>query len=417
MYLVARDKAEGQDRAALLAPRDYLDLTPFLIADRLRARQAEPHPLRLDDQLLFVLQQYLEPVRQLLFADLGGSGDRLRPADTRDTEADGLLRQMGDFRNRYRGLIDQVSLRDQKRLSRGQVQAALWRSRDHLRRARRRSLRRERRRDGATGGLRHQDCLYRELFVEPRARRRSLPVIRQAGVAARGDRAPASPTCGHHLARLQAANRPSSCPASSTRRPSQALLSKVARISVLPGRRSSLGDFRGERRVLTVFVDALNEYSGPNGPPRESLVTETGSVGLRRYEIVASIRNGPWTQYCLTVRAGRAARSALFAAPDGGLKPAACRPRSHAAYQRYYRLRPESLAALSPRLQLLDRPFMMAMIAKPTNRRPSLRGRARARIPPISITSLFGRLTERKARDAQVLVPPGSPTRCPARGH
>ena len=398
MYLVARDKAVGQDRAAPLAPRDYLDLTPFLIADRLRARQAEPDPLRLDDQLLFVLQQYLEPVRQLLFADLGGSGDRLRPADTRDTEADGLLRQMGDFRNRYRGLIDQVSLRDQKRLSRGQVQAALWRiSRDHLA-----TLLDVDRYDenGAvtaqTSGSAIRTVYVEELFVPPQESRDVAAFLssgKQALLLVGESGAGKSNLLVHHfLARLQGGE-----PAVflSGRRFdsssfSAALLSKVvARISDAWTSLESLADFLEENdEILTVFVDALNEYSGLNGPRAllESLVTETGSVGLRRCKIVASIRNETWTQYCAYRGQDAPLDPALFAAPDGRplrLGRFAAPEALYAAYQRYYRLRPESLAALSPRLQaLLDRPFMMAMIAE-TYANPatlpgaSRRGRAR----------------------------------------
>ena len=425
MYLVARDKAVGQDRAALLAPRDYLDLTPFLIADRLRARQAEPDPLRLDDQLLFVLQQYLEPVRQLLFADLGGSGDRLRPADTRDTEADGLLRQMGDFRNRYRGLIDQVSLRDQKRLNRGQVQAALWRiSRDHLA-----TLLDVDRYDanGAvtaqTAGSAIRTVYVEELFVPPQESRDVAAFLssgKQALLLVGELGAGKSNLLVHHfLARLQGGD-----PAVflSGRRFdlssfSAALLSKVvARISDAWTSLESLGDFLEENdEILTVFVDALNEYSGPNGPRAllESLVTETGSVGLRRCKIVASIRNETWTQYCAYRGQDAPLDPALFAAPDGRplrLGRFAAPEALYAAYQRYYRLRPASLAALSPRLQaLLDRPFMMAMIAEtyanPASP-PAGAGEAEREIPAdLDYFSLFGRLTERKAADAQVLVP------------
>src|SRR6202042_1788353 len=115
-------------------PGDYLDLTPFIIVDRLRVAHSSGEGYAADrSHLLFVLQQYLEPVRQMLFADLGGSGDRVRPADPRDVEADGLLRLMSDFRQRYRGLIDQFAIRDHKRLSVRDVRTGLGRiSRDHL---------------------------------------------------------------------------------------------------------------------------------------------------------------------------------------------------------------------------------------------------------------------------------------------
>ena len=134
MYLVNRVKEVTAAAGGNLDPADYLDLTPFIIVDRLKA--SGPADAKEDadrSHLLFVLQQYLEPVRQLLFSDLGGSGDRTRPANPRDVEADGLLRLMGDFRQRYRGLTDQFAIRDQKRLAVSDVKAGLSRvSRDHL---------------------------------------------------------------------------------------------------------------------------------------------------------------------------------------------------------------------------------------------------------------------------------------------
>jgi hypothetical protein len=423
-YLVARDKAVGANRAGLLAPRDYLDLTPFLIADRLRARP-DSDPLRLDDQLLFVLQQYLEPVRQLLFSDLGGTGDRLRPADARDTEADGLLRQMGDFRNRYRSLIDQVTMRDQKRLSRVQLQAALWRiSRDHL--ATLVDVDRYDENGAVTAqqaGSTIRTVYIDELFVEPQESRdveAFLSSGKQALLLVGDSGAGKSNLLVHHfLARLQGGEPAvflSGRRFDSSSFPGGLLSKVVARISDAWTSLESLGNFLEENdEILTVFVDALNEYSGPNGPRSllESLVTATGSVGLRRCKIVASIRNETWTQYCAYRGQVAPLDPALFAAPGG--RPLrvgrfAAREALYAAYQRYYRLRPESLASLSPLLQVLvDRPFMMAMIAETyANPLPHAAedGEAEREIPAdLDYFSLFERLTERKARDAQVLVP------------
>ncbi|MBV8169719.1 MAG: hypothetical protein JO021_23235, partial [Alphaproteobacteria bacterium] len=329
MYLVARDRAAGASREGVLEAQDYLDLTPFLIVDRLRAGATEADPLRVDRQrLLFVLQQYLEPVRQLLFSDLGGTGDRIRPADASDKEADDLLVRMGDFRNRYRGLIDQVALRDQARLTRAQVRSALWRiSRDHL------STLIQIERYAETGALLPKTAsatlkasYVDELYVEPEegravaaflaADRRGLVVVGESGAGK------SNLLIHHFLMRLRGGELAVFLSGRRFENPSfsAGLLAKlVSRVSPAWTSLDGLVDFLEENdETLTLFVDAVNEYSGPEGPRSllESLIADVGSDALRRCKIVASLRNETWTQYCDKV--GEAPLDpALFAAFDG----------------------------------------------------------------------------------------------------
>jgi hypothetical protein len=422
IYLVARDKAAGASRDGVLAPQDYLDLTPFLIVDRLRSRAAEADPLQLDRQrLLFVLQQYLEPRRQLLFSDFGRTEDRIRPADARDTEADALLRQMSDFRNRYRGLIDQVTLRDQARLSRAQVRTALWRiSRDHLATL----INAERYEE--TGALLPQAAVgdlkaiyIDELYVEPQegqalagfltGNRRGLIVIGESGAGK------SNLLVHHFLQRLQSGEL--AVFLSGRRFESSSfsagLLAKVAnRVSDAWTSLDNLVDFLEENdETIAIFVDALNEYSGPNGPRSllESLIGEIGSDALRRCRIVASLRSETWAQFCAQVGKETPLDPALFAAPDG--RPlrvgrfATC-DALYAAYQAYYQLQPASFAALPGGLKaLIARPFMMAMVAETYSNLARPPDAPEREIPAdLDYFSIFGRLSERKARDAQVLV-------------
>jgi hypothetical protein len=428
IYLVARNKAAGASHEGVLAPQDYLDLTPFLIVDRLRSATAEADPLRLDrQQLLFVLQQYLEPVRQLLFSDLGGTGDRVRPADARDTEAEVLLRQMGDFRNRYRGLIEQVTLHDRTRIGRAQVRTALWRiSRDHLS-----TLLSAERYDEAgallpqAAGADLRAIYIDELYVEPEeghavtaflaADRRGLIVTGESGAGK------SNLLVHHFLLRLRSGELAVFLSGRRFEDPSFSggILSKVAaRVSDAWTSLDGLADFLEENdETLTVFLDALNEYSGPQGPRSllDSLIAEIGSDKLRRYRIVASVRNETWAQYCAQVGKETPLNPALFAAPDGRplrIGRFAATEALYAAYQAYYRLRPTSFAALPGGLKaLIAQPFMMAMVAEAYSNLARQSDAPEREIPPdLDYFSIFVQLTERKAQDAQVLVPPQNVT-------
>ena len=429
IYLVNRAKQMGTGSGDMLAPRDYLDLTPFLIVDRLRSAAAQPGPLPVDrQQLLFALQQYLEPMRQLLFSDLGGTGDRIRPSHPSDAEADSLLRQMGDFRSRYRNLVDQVALRDQKRLSSANVRSALWRiSRDHLATLSEPDLYDE------VGTLLPQKAsselraIYiEELFVEPEEGQAVSGFFSSAkrGLIVAGDSGAGKSNLlvHHYLARLRAGELAVFLSGRRFETPSftDGLMSKVVtRVSDAWTSLDSLGDFLDENDdTLTVFIDALNEYSGPQGPRSllESLVAEIGADNLRRGKIVVSVRSETWTQYCAHVGHDQPLDPALFATAEGGairvgrFESPEMRGKLYSAYQAYYQLRPQSLSELSAGLQsLVARPFMMGMVAETYSNRVRAPEEEMREIPAdLDYFSIFARLTERKAHDAQILVPAGN---------
>lgn len=425
VYLVNRARRVGEGSGEVMAPGDYLDLTPFLIVDRLRASGAE-QPDADRQSLMFVLQQYLEPVRQMLFSDLGGSGDRIRPADTRDAEADGLLRQMGDFRHRYRGLVEQVSLQDQKRLSTAQVRTALWRiSRDHLA-----TLMDPERYDEAGALVERQArseagaIFIEELYVAPKeggevasflsSGKRGLVLVGDSGAGK------SNVLVHHYLERLRSGELAVflSGRRFETASFADGLVSKVVtRVTDAWTSLDALDGFLEENDdTLAVFVDAVNEYSGPLGARAllESLVAGIAAENMRRVKLVTTIRSETWSQYCAQSGQGRPLDDALFAAKDPvRIEPFKGRElcgRLYATYQAYYRLRPETLEALSPQVQeLIARPFMMSMVAETCSNR-DLQPDAEPHVIPAELDyfSIFARLTERKAQDAQILVDPAN---------
>jgi len=425
IYLVNRAKRVGGDTGQIMTPGDYLDLTPFLIVDRLRTASDEP-ATAVRQNLLFVLQQYLEPMRQMLFSDLGGTGDRLRPADPRDSEADALLRQMGEFRHRYRSLVEQVSLQDQKRLSTTQVRSALWRiSRDHLA-----TLADPDRYDESGALVERQvrsdaNAIYvEELFVAPReggeiasflsSGKRGLVLVGDSGAGK------SNVLVHHYLDRLRSGELAvfMSGRRFETASFADGLMSKVVgRITDSWTSFDALDNFLEENDdTLVVFVDAVNEYSGPLGARAllESLITCVAADNMRRVKLVTTIRSETWSQYCAQVGQGHPLDDAVFAGKDPvRIEPFQGRElcsRLYAAYQSYYGLRPTTLMDLSSQVQdLIARPFMMGMLAETYSNR-ALNADAEPRVIPSELEyfAIFARLTDRKAQDAQILVQPAN---------
>ncbi len=425
IYLVAREKRMGAGTGEMLAPRDYLDLTPFLIADRLRSSAARPGLSPTDRQLLFALQQYLEPMRRLLFSELGGRGDRPRPADAEDVEADLLLRQMGEFKNRTNQLTAQVSLGDRRQLGIATVRAQLWRiSRDHL------TALMETDRYDENGTLHSgkaselRSAYNAEVFVAPKesaavtaflsSPQRALLLVGDSGSGK------SNLLIHHYLARLQAGQLAAFLAGRRLDAPSFSETIAAKLVAQVAGGWTSLGDLddfleeNGE--TLTLFVDAVNEYSGPQGARSllESLIAAIGGEKrLRRCRVVASCRSETWLQHRAAVGNDRPLDRELFFTRDGDairmsrFETPAERGALYAAYQRHYGLLPRSFAQLSPTVRgLIAQPFMMAMVAEAYANPASAPGQEKRRVPPdLDYYTLFEKLTERKAGDAQVLVP------------
>jgi hypothetical protein len=333
---------------------------------------------------------------------------------------------MGDFRHRYRGLVEQVSLQDQKRLSTVQVRSALWRiARDHLA-----TLTDPDRYDEVGTLVERQthseaNTIYvEELYVAPKeggeiasflsSGKRGLVLVGDSGAGK------SNVLVHHYLERLRSGELAVflSGRRFETASFGDGLMSKVVgRITDAWTSLDALDNFLEENDdTLVVFLDAVNEYSGPLGARAllESLIAGMAADNMRRVKLVTTIRSETWSQYCAQVGQGRPLDETVFAAKDPvRIEPFQGRElcgRLYATYQAYYALRPATLEDLSSQVQdLVARPFMMGMVAETYSNR-ALNVDADPRLIPSELDyfSIFARLTERKAQDAQILVHPAN---------
>ena len=425
LYLILRGKRIEGGSGEQLVPQDYLDLTPFLIIDRLRAP-----PLRstgdAQQRLLFALQQYLEPLRRLLFSDLGGSGDSQRPSDANDWEANRLLEQIQWFKDRINQLTAKVRVKTGAPLDLQAARAALWRiSRENLAPLLDVRLYDER-------GELHPDVIVRDLksvynpdlFVEPAESgilsafvagdRRALLLVGGSGLGK-------SNLLIHHYRIGLRAGRMSVFLTGrrfDTADFRAALMTAVGR--ELARDWESLADLDGfleeTGETLIIFIDALNEYSGPRGALHllASMISATnGEAALRRCRIVATCRSETWARYRQEYGEDRPLDPARFVTQDGdavrvgGFADPERAGRLFDAYRHYYSLRPERYGAVAPAVRaLIGQPFMMAIVAETYSNRDRPAEQPELTIPAdLDYFAIFGHLTDRKARDAQVLVP------------
>jgi hypothetical protein len=425
LYLILRAKRIGGGSGGVLEPRDYLDLTPFMITDRLRQVRADPRAA--ERQLLFALQQYLEPVRRLLFSDLGGTGDNPRPTDTNDWEANRLLDQIQWFKDRIGQLTAKIRVKTAAPIEAQSLRALLWRvSREPLG-----PLLDVRLYDEA-GAIRPdaekhdlRTVYDHELFVEPRE---GADVVRFLASGQRGLLLVGGSGFGksnllihYYLQSIQArrlgvflAARRFATPDFPT-----AILHGVAReISHDWGSLDQLDGFLEETgETLLIVIDAINEYSGPRGP-LALLASMIGAVNrdrtLRRCKIIATCRSETWARFRQEYGDERPLDPDVFATHDGdairvgGFDNPERGRMLFESYSRFYDLvsRPYQSLGATPRA-LLAQPFMMAIVAETySNRGRSPNGPPRVSLPSdFDYFSIFERLTERKGRDAKTLVP------------
>ena len=133
---------------------------------------------------------------------------------------------------------------------------------------------------------------------------------------------------------------------------------------------------------------------------------------LRRCKIIATCRTETWARYLQQIGNDRPLDPAIFLTRGGdvvrvgGFTDAALRAQLYAAYQRRYRLNPQSYAALSePIRELIAHPLLMALIAEGYANAEDADLAQRLEVPrELDYFTLFRKLTDRKS-DAQVLVP------------
>jgi serine/threonine protein kinase len=171
-------------------------------------------------------------------------------------------------------------------------------------------------------------------------------------------------------------------------------------------------------RRLTIFLDAANEYCGPQGAfglldSVRSLINRSGIAATLR--VVVSCRAETWRLYedekgIKLFDSGRLFRDEPLAL-HGFDEPT----QANLLFQKYvafYSLRPSRYTELSPTVKdLIRSPLMMSMVAE-TYSNPKDEGTAAKLIPPdLDYYNIFRRLTRRKKQDARRLLHRNDPRR------
>jgi hypothetical protein len=424
LFLMNRDKQVEAGGTALLEPADYVDLTPFLVADEIRrslARRDLAPEQR--ERLLFVLRQYLEPKQLLRFTALGAGADLDRPDGPADRDAAEWIALIDRMRSRTRQLIVQLRLSEEgEELDSGEMRQQLWAiSSQYLA-----SLLDVHRYDDRAEAEAPEDAGPRavyeqELYVEPAesaeidrfmaSDRRALLLVGDSGLGKSNllVHRTLHHVRSHRLVAFLSARRfeqPHLREMLIAR-----LVSRIRHTWQSLERLDRWLDDKGE--MLLLVIDAVNEYSGPLGPLGllgDLIATMQAEPMLRRCKVIASCRTETWTRYALFSGSERPLDPAVFFGDGAPVRLGTFDDPSQrrALFDRYrarYGLRPASFDLLSRQVQeLLSRPFMMRLLAEAYGNPP---GTAAPRHIPrrLDYFSLFELLTERKRHDAAALLP------------
>ena len=166
---------------------------------------------------------------------------------------------------------------------------------------------------------------------------------------------------------------------------------------------------------LTIFVDAINEYSGTGGPVAllKSLVNLSASESaLGRCRVVATCRIEPWTQY-RQEDPRPLDRKRFYATATGdainvsGFDNEQMRNEVFTKYARYHDLQPSAYADLTPSVrELFAQPLLLSLICEIYSNRNKAAGDELRAIPKtLDYFTIFDLLTARKGIDARKMVP------------
>lgn len=439
LYIVARSKELGAGSGSPLEPGDYLDLTPFLIFESSTSGSAPEGASgqQQDERHLFLLNEYEESKRFVQFLEFAGAfnrtiprgggrqkggsaGQSVDPAE-RD-EAERLLLEIRFFRetvSRLGASVPSGVYASERGLDARFLRKKFWDiSKAHL-----------------TGVLAveqfTEDGLFIEesvsaiartsyvpsLFVAP-AESADLDAFFQSGragivLAGQSGAGKSSLMVDAFLRRLEAGDLSMFLTGRLIQESSIADYLKKDCFSRLTERDLKFPDFdawlRRNNLRMTLFVDAVNEFSQTGGPLAllESLVNFAADSPLKQCRVVLSVRSEVWSQF--RERMGdRPLRPDRFHAPSGDAvhmtaftEDARCRE-LYGSYQRFFRLEPARYERLKPAVRdLVRQPFMMGLVAETYSNLGRAADQPVRTIPSdLNYFDLFNSLTARKAADS-----------------
>ena len=181
---------------------------------------------------------------------------------------------------------------------------------------------------------------------------------------------------------------------------------------------------RSRHAILTVFLDAANEFYKGVDRPLSLLEHVVRAVEddhrFRSLRVVVSCRSETWLQYKLENGISPLSPSCFYTTAGdayilSGFATHGDRARLYGKYQQHFRLVPDSYDKLKPTTKaLITQPLLMAVIAHTYSNLPAAGKRTddkRSIRNDLDYAHIFHLLTDRKFKDAQLLLSASDPLR------
>lgn len=413
LYLLRR--AALADPSSPLQPKDYLDLTPFLISELVDENANGPRDL-------FALDLYLRAElhleSKLLFREFASETTFPSMKRAPSEKIRRLIKAVEDFDQRTKSFCPDVRAGgNEAGWNADALRAKFWDvSVEHLGSV----LETARYDDGGnriSGVAATKTATYDDaVFVPPPETQRidaffddpagGMLLVAPSGLGK------STVLCDTYLKRLRAGDLAVFLTGRHLR---YAALEETLDYLILRGMRrdkvslASFERFLGESgKSLVVFVDAVNEYTGEGGAAAllESIVAFVQNQRLRGVRVVAGCRSETWARYRDRTRLPKPLVGAHFYTDDAivltDFDDDRLRAQLYSRYRDAYALAPASFRQLGNGVKGLVRtPLMMALIAQTY---------ASKRVPvEVDYFALFDALTRRKLGDAQQFVSPDDP--------